>query len=497
MNRKLTEALDEIRDKNIEEAEKPRKRRFYLIGTIAAILALAVAWTAIWGDLGLPNPNRPTVQGGEHTPVTPGTLQSPHTLQLANLAATPVYPVMEKAPKQEDYGDSDYYDAYFRWEQQRRQYYNQHRGYADNLDRFFKQSIPQFLNGEENSTYSPLNVYLALAMLAETTAGESRDQLLELLGADSIEALQTQAGHVWNAHYCDDGETTSLLANSLWLDDAFPFEKNTVNTLSDSYYASVFHGDLGTKTMDEQLHAWLNAQTGGLLEEQVNGLEMDPATVFALASTAYFSAGWENGFSESKTTEDVFHCKDFDLNTQFMHDTIAFGTYYWGKDFGAVRLPLSGNNTMWLILPDEGKTVDEVLAGGEYWQMTQTPSDWKSQREMTVNLSLPKFDISSQTDLISGMKELGVTDIFDRHIADFTPLTPTNDLYVGKIDHAARVSIDEEGVTGAAYTVIMVEAGCAPSLPAKEIDFTLDRPFMFMVTRQYSLPMFTGVVAQP
>ena len=47
-----------------------------------------------------------------------------------------------------------------------------------------------FLGGKEgeNAAYSPVNVYMALAMLAELTDGASRQQILDLLGSDSLEA---------------------------------------------------------------------------------------------------------------------------------------------------------------------------------------------------------------------------------------------------------------------------------------------------------------------
>ena len=57
------------------------------------------------------------------------------------------------------------------------------------------------------------------------------------------------------------------------------------------------------------------------------------------------------------------------------------------------------------------------------------------------------------------------------------------------------VAIDEEGVTAAAYTVMMTCGAARP--PEDEIDFTLDRPFLFLVTSQDNLPLFTGVVEQP
>lgn len=528
MNDELNKALEQISDDHINEAAHYRKPRFLWLRAVAAVLAVVIAWTAIWAAFDFaptivnPKPTDPILQGptlptaptspSDPTqptdprptiPSTPkpeyptnlGDIQSPDTLQLTNLVAAPKYPEMVKCPVYEDYADyKDYNNALVQWYTCKGNQYNQPVGYADSLTDFWAKSIPEFLSGEGNRAYSPANVYLALAMLAEVTGGNSRQQVLDLLGVDSIEALRTQAGHVWNAHYSNDGKTTSLLANSLWLDGCYEFKDEAVQNLINNYFASVFNGDLGTEDMNEQLRAWINSQTGGLLQEQAKNLELSSESVFALASTIYFAADWEGGFNKDKTADGVFHCKDGDLTTAFMNKTITEGVYYWGEDFGAVRLGLS-KGSMWLILPDEGKTVEDVLESGEYLQLTLSPNDWKNQKKIKINLSMPKFDISSQADLIEGMKNLGLTDVFNSHTANFTPMTDVEDLALGKIDHAVRVAIDEEGVIAAAYTVMDIPAGCVPTIPDKEIDFILDRPFLFTVST--SIPLFAGVVEQP
>lgn len=530
MNEKINEALEQISDKHLEEAANyhNRSRRTGWLSAIAAVLAVVIAWGAIWKQLQNPGPDTPVLQFAEPTtttllrPTAPSTQDTgPTTVtiplvptapsentdpkptaplmppQIHKLVAEPVYPKLYLSPNYADYSDyNQYYADLAEWNKHQRELYDQPQGYADSLDRFFETSIPEFLSGEGNRTYSPLNVYLAMAMLAQTTGGNSRQQILDLFGVDSIEALQEQAGHVWKAHYRGDGQCTTLLANSLWLDNYFPYKEATVQTLAQHYYASVFHSDLGTEESDQLLRHWLNSQTGGLLEEQAIDLSLDPTTVFALASTCHFTAGWGSEFSTDKTADSIFHCKDMDLTTPFMNTTFTAGIYYWGTDFGAVRLALNGGNAMWLILPDEGKTVEDVLQSNEYWEMTQNRWTWENQKELKIHLSLPKFDVSSQSDLIEGMMNLGITDVFGKN-ADFSPISDMDSIYVGQIDHAARVAIDEEGVIAASYTVIDMPVEGIPQFPEEEIDFTLDRPFLFLVTSQDNLPLFTGVVEQP
>jgi serpin B len=472
MNEKLNDALNGISDKHIQEAARPHKRRPYWIAAVAAVLAMVILVSVL-----MPK-------------------KSPLDLiPLANQVTAAEYPKLLQKP---DYGqfsdDEAYYLALREWRQDQYAQHDQPEGYADSLTNFWLRSTSEFLTGEENQVYSPLNVYMALAMLAETTDGNSRRQILKLLGHRSIDQLREQVGYVWNAHYNNDGETVSVLANSLWLDTQYSFHRPVADTLAESYYASVFYGDLGTDKMDEQLRTWINNQTGGLLKEQAEELHLEPETVFALASTVYFKAAWEDKFSENATVEDTFHGYNGDMRASFMNRTLHYATYYWGDDFGAIYLDLTGNNKMWLILPDEGKTVEDVLKSDAYLRMTLDPSNWKNQAVVRVNLSLPKFDVAGQMDLIDGMKRLGVKDIFDSKISDFTTITNTPLLSVSKIEHAARVTIDEEGVEAAAFTVIAVDGN---GFAAEEIDFTVDRPFLFVVSSQDNLPLFAGVVTEP
>jgi hypothetical protein len=61
---------------------------------------------------------------------------------------------------------------------------------------------------------------------------------------------------------------------------------------------------------------------------------------------------------------------------------------------------------------------------------------------------------------------------------------------------AASVRLtDEEGIAAAAYTIMQAPGESIP--PEQEVDFVLDRPFIFVITSRDGLPMFAGVVNDP
>ena len=107
---------------------------------------------------------------------------------------------------------------------------------------------------------------------------------------------------------------------------------------------------------------------------------------------------------------------------------------------------------------------------------------------------MPKFDVSSRLDLSTGLKALGVTDVFDMEQADFSPMTTEPYVHLSEAIHAARVKVDEEGVEAVAFT-IMPAPGAAPP-PEEEVDFVLDRPFLFAITSATGQLLFVGVVNQ-
>lgn len=447
MREKLREALSEISGKHIAEAAsaKKRRRKYYYLGVVAAVLALAILT---------------------------GVLLQPLAIS-ANAVSVAEYPEYE-------------------W---------QHRDIDSKLhllDDFFSSSMTQCLSGtvEENMVYSPVNLYMALAITAEITSGSSQAQILELTNASELTFLRSLSSEIWNCCYRDEKSIT-LLANSLWLDDSMDYSQEVMDTLSESYYASVYQGDLGSSKTNNAITAWLNRQTGGLLKKETQQVSLAPETVLALYSTVFYRAKWSDSckFSSQKNTEGVFHSPNTDVNCTYMNKEHMQTNYYWGNDYGAVSLSLKDGSQMWLILPDEGKTVDDVLSSQEYAQMLFQESD-ANFKYLKVNLSLPKFDLRVKSDLKQELKALGITNIFDGDNADFSnAIDSDTPVWLTNVNQATRVAIDEDGITAASYIELPAAGAAMP--PEEEIDFILDRPFLFVITNTYGIPLFAGVVNKP
>jgi len=410
------------------------------------------------------------------------------------------YPDAEGFGSDESFDDEGFNADYDKWFENHQTQLEISKDTVKKLYEYYQKTLPYMLNHEQgkNILYSPVNVYLALAMLCEITDGETRQQVIEILGEKDIESLRKTVKDVWDTSYVDDGSVTSILAASLWMNQDIKFNQETIDQLAQTYYAESYKGTPGTAEMDKALQNWLNEHTGNLLKEQAGQITLDPRTILALATTLYFKVRWNNEFNPQMNTTETFHAVTGDVEKEFMHSS-GSDSYFWGENFSAVSRSLLNSGSMVLILPDEGKTPQDLLNDQETLDFIASQGnlgEWKNSRHLIVHQSIPKFDADSMTDLGAAMKQMGIEDVFDFEKADFSPmLAEKQEAALTTAKHAVRVKIDEEGVEAAAFTVMAMCGSAMP--PNEEVDFILDRPFLFVITGANGLPLFTGIVEQP
>lgn len=474
---KLQDAIGMVDAALVARAEKYSKnsRRLKWLIPVAAVLVLAIGIGSVFGS-------------GWFRGAGSGVGTDGFVLARAS------YPVMAKYP----FDDPENTEAMKQWMDDRviRRSYG---GAGAELTGFFETTVSTMFEGmgNENRIYSPLNLYMALAMMAEISGGTTRREILDLLGSESIEALRKQANAVWNANYYDDGTVTSILANSLWMTsyDGFSYRQETLDLLAQNYYASSFKGDFHDPEYIEAVKLWLNEQTRGNLENYVEELDLADATM-VLSSTLYFQGIWDESFRNGKTVKKAFHSPDGDVTCDFMCQTSDQMVYYWGEKFSAVSKELANSGSMYFILPDEGVALNELFSDDEALAMMVSNRSEIKRKAVMVDLELPKFDVSSKMDVSSQLKRMGVLSGFTE-VADFTPILEkqTEGLAFTEVNHAVRVAVDEDGVEATAFTAGIIETIGIP--PSTRVDFVLDRPFVFVITGIDGLPLFVGTVNNP
>jgi len=494
---KLFNGITNIDDEMIETAQdntvkrKPPLKWLPWTGAAAACAALGIGITAIVSNAGT------QLSGMTNCPADTG-----YEEPAAKMIAEPVYPEIAQYPA----GDlertlawEDYEKLYNQWSASTSKLRKQPEGYSDGTAAFFSSSIKQLLAdaGTENRVYSPLSLFMALSMSAEISGGNTRQQILGLLGQDSIESLRSHANSIWQANYMDDGMAKCVIANSIWLHRNISYSQDIMNRLAIDYYSSSFVGEPGSEEYDKLLQEWLSSRTDGMLDEFIKDIRLDPQTVIALASTVDYAGKWNDKFNKDMTETGTFHSPAADIICDFMNKT-THSSYFWSDKFAAMSLSLENNGDMRLILPDEGITPSELLSDEKTMAFLMDKNIYKSfdNKFVEVTMSVPKFDVSSGTELSDELKKLGITDAFDAERSDFSPLTDGDSygIAISEVTHAARVQIDEEGCRASALTVMDY---CGAAMPDGHVDFILDRPFIFEIMSETGLPLFVGIVNSP
>lgn len=458
-------ALEEIKDKFIKEAEKSPKKKTYLKIAVAAVFIIAI--------------------------VLGTKMIVPHRVVEAS------EPRISERPDSDVFGDQGQFEsAYEVWKAELDSRSETATQAMEEIRPFFTEGNNQFLLTEknENKIWSPVNAYIGLAMMTELTEGETRQQILDIFGVEEMDALREQVSAVWESVYQDNSKEICVLANSLWLESGLQYNRKAMDALAYHYYASVYQGDLGSEKVNKEISTWINNNTGNFLKNSTKSIQLSSDIIMALYSTLYFQASWSDEFLEKNNTKDLFHTQDGDIQVVYMNKELYPMSYYWDEKFSAVSMRMKNGCRMWFILPDEGMMTDDVLNDGTYMEMLLS-NEWEECKYMDVNFSVPKFDVSSSMDLSVGLKNMGVMNVFTENAAEFMNLTWDSPIYLTGANQSVRVQIDEKGVKAAAYIEIPGAGSAAPPDDGI-IDFVLDRPFLFVITKD-NIPLFAGCVNNP
>ena len=343
---------------------------------------------------------------------------------------------------------------------------------------------------DHNAVCSPLNIYIALSMLAEVTDGNTRKQILDVLNVKDMDVLNKRIEAIWDANYVDTPALKSILANSIWLRNDIGYNEDTLKRLSAEYHASSYSGEMGSESMNRKLQKWTDEHTGGLLTDYTKELKLKQESVLALISTVYYKASWDKEFPKEQTNDGIFHGVSGDQSVPMMNNDVMTDVYQT-EHFQAVGLSLVDSGTMYFFLPKEGYKAQDIAADPQMIKICMEPVSVESNSAL-VHLTVPKFNDSDKINLLECLKNIGITDVLSDKQADFTPLTKEiENIYLSSAEHAAMVKIDEEGFTGAAYTALMMESA---GVIQNQVDFIIDRPFVFAVAAPDGSILFTGVI---
>ena len=334
---------------------------------------------------------------------------------------------------------------------------------------------------DQNLVLSPFSILMMLAIAADATAGNTREEIAKVLSADiSYEDTTTVLKEIQNA-FTETSAFTS--ANAVCVNNRI--ENTIVPTYADNLRKK-YDGELfSSADIVSDVNQWVKKNTRGMIEKIAD--ESMSNMLACLMNATSFDGKWTKEY----TSDDIDY-RDFTNSNGTVNEIAMLDTgedeYIENDSFTGFVKPYKDIGFSFMALLPKKKTV----AGMKQALCNLSFSDtYHARTYEEVHVSLPEFKYSFSEDLTSYLKELGVKEIFGTQ-ADFSPLSSAW-LEMNAILHKARIEVDRQGTKAAAVTAGMVFEGCPFSFDYKEV--ILDRPFVYAIMhKETGLPVFTGIV---
>ena len=357
--------------------------------------------------------------------------------------------------------------------------------------------------------YSPLSITYVLGMVNDAAAGQTEQEFEQTLGfhKGGIQAVNDYCKKLIDGLPKVDENVKLNIGNAIFVNKNYTLKEQFQKDMNDYYDAKAETLDFSSPQTLSHINGWCYDKTNGMIPTILD--EVDPNMMSYLLNAIYFKADWASKFDQKNTKDEPFTTESGNITLPLMHQNVLI-SYLKNDTYSAVVIPYgSGLWNMTVLLPEEGKTTDDVIkeiakssvvnnrgwceTGGNYF------------RGYEVDLKLPRFETDSDTDkldikdgLVGLMKKLGINLAFDSYLAEIPNMCELP-VYIAMMRQKAKIKVNEEGSEAAAVTVAgMVEM----SLMGRPVEypkatFHANRPFVYVIQEASSgvilfIGKFTG-----
>ena len=336
--------------------------------------------------------------------------------------------------------------------------------------------------GLGSTVISPVSVSYLMAMLAngadgQTCAGIMATLQLKERDLDECNALY----HMMIERAMNEDKACSLnIANYFAVNKNISLNDRYVKNMQSTYHAGISRLDFSSAKCADTINKWCNEQTRGMIPSIISAV--DPNAMAYIMNAIYFNGTWTNTFDKRNTKDEAFRGYTRNISrVPMMHQTETLP--YWSTDsYSAVSIPYgSGNFSMTVFLPNEGKSVDDML---KQFGNTNMAALTEQSEDCIVDLKLPRFTTSTEAQLNDVISALGAASIFTPN-ADFSKMSDTG-MFVSKLFQKAKIDVSEEGTKAAAVTAAIMTMSAMPSEQPRQVAFHANRPFVYIISERHT-----------
>jgi serpin B len=357
--------------------------------------------------------------------------------------------------------------------------------------------LQKVAKSSENAFFSPYSISTALFMTAGGARNQTEKEMLDVL-------VQTGNSAEYHKQY---GEHLALvekkekiqlnIANSIWMQKGFIFQKEYVDLLNNAYKAKLNECNFKANPDAEakKINKWVEDKTKNKIKDLIKPGILKSNTKMVLVNAIYFYGGWQKEFDKKDTKENNFYQNDgTSIKANFMNAEYKM-QYSQDNDFELVSIPYANKEASMLVfLPKKKGNFENDIKALDYKKYTSLIGLLNSEK---VNLTFPKYTMTAEYELKQTLSEMGMPQAFSDD-ADFSGMTGKSDLKIDKVIHKAFIDVSEKGTEAAAATAVIMTTKSAAMDIDKIIYFKADHPFIFMIKDNATGQiLFAGVVNKP
>ena len=339
------------------------------------------------------------------------------------------------------------------------------------------------VRGQVNRVVSPLSITYDLGMLNNGAAGVTQQEINQTLGFGEAgaDAINQFCRKLLTESPLLDEQTRVMISNAIFLNEPRHLKAKFQEKAETYYDATCQTRNFADGETMDVINQWGSDHTMGMIPRILNEQTFKPFADSYLLDAVYFKGTWTLKFDKDETRDESFNGGE---PVPMMH---MRNQLYYDENENCQMLALpygNGAYRMTILLPREGKTIGDVVAGldGQQWSYCQ----WMPLED--VDVKLPRFETMSNVNLVEPMSALGMPSAFNPYTAEIPDYCDVPE-YISNMFQVAKIRLDEEGTEAAAITVIETETTSINPSEPKHYQFHADRPFLYIISE-----LSTGVI---
>ncbi|KAG2471446.1 heparin cofactor 2 [Polypterus senegalus] len=357
-------------------------------------------------------------------------------------------------------------------------------------------SLRNKITQDDNILLAPVGISAAMGMIDLGSRGSTHQQIFNVLGFEDFVNASSKYDKT-TVHNLFRKLTHRLFrrnfgytlrsVNDMYVEKNQTIEETFMNNIKNYYFAEAQSVDFKDPAFLVSTNQRILKRTKGLIKEALK--KVAPNTVLMLLNCLYFKGSWENKFPLEMT-----HIRSFRLNEK---ETVKVPVMQTKGNFLAaadhelecdiLQLPYAGNISMLIVIPRKLSGMRNL----EKHLSSESISKWiRGMTNRTREVVFPKFKLEKSYDLVSYMKDLNLTDLFNEK-ADLSGITAQR-ILIDMFKHQGTITVNEEGTEASAVTTV----GFMPL--STQVRFIVDRPFLFLIyEHRTECLLFMGRVNNP